>query len=177
MWWVSVLARDGIPYSKCTLHTSLHAKSVTISTSKTITICSLYLPPSENLSIVLFSSLIDHLPTPFIECGDSITWGCDKNDSRRDRIDFITDRIAIYVYLMMVLINICTRLQEDAQALIFISVLRTFVWTLISWLNRTRIVVIIFLLFKLVFRFRMYYTVGILVRLTGCNSIINVKKN
>ena len=38
---VSVLARDGIPYSECTQNTSLQAKAVTISTSKTITICSL----------------------------------------------------------------------------------------------------------------------------------------
>ena len=31
---VSVLARDGIPYSECTLNTTLQAKAVTISTSK-----------------------------------------------------------------------------------------------------------------------------------------------
>ena len=37
---VSVLSRDGIPSSECTLNTSLQAKAVTISTSKTITICS-----------------------------------------------------------------------------------------------------------------------------------------
>ena len=79
---VSVLVRDGIPSSECTLNTSLQAKAVTISTSKTITICSLYLPPSENLNIVL----IAQLPTPFVICGDfnghSVTWGCDKNNSR-----------------------------------------------------------------------------------------------
>ena len=39
---VSVLVRDGIPYSECTLHTTLQAKTVTISTSKTIIICLLY---------------------------------------------------------------------------------------------------------------------------------------
>ena len=93
---VSVLVRDGIPSSECTLNTSLQAKTVTISTSKTITICSLYLPPSENLNIVLLTRLIAQLPTPFVICGDfnghSVTWGCDKNNSRGDRIDdFITD--------------------------------------------------------------------------------------
>ena len=93
---VSVLVRDGIPSSECTLNTSLQAKAVTISTSKTITICSLYLPPSENLNIVLLTRLIAQLPTPFVICGDfnghSVTWGCDKNNSRRDRIDdFITE--------------------------------------------------------------------------------------
>ena len=93
---VAVLVRDGIPSSDCTLNTSLQAKAVTISTSKTITICSLYLPPSENLNIVLLTRLIAQLPTPFVICGDfnghSVTWGCDKNNSRGDRIDdFITD--------------------------------------------------------------------------------------
>ena len=63
--------------------------------SKTITICSLYLPPSENLNIVLLTRLISQLPTPFVMCGDfngyTVTWGCDKNNSRGDRIDDFTD--------------------------------------------------------------------------------------
>ena len=93
---MSVLVRDGIPSSECTLNTYLQEKTITISTSKTITICSLYLPPSENLNIVLLTHLIDHLSTPFVICGDfnghSMTWGCDKNNSRGDRIeDFITE--------------------------------------------------------------------------------------
>ena len=83
---MSVLARVGIPYSEYTQHyTTLQAKAVTISTSKVITICSLYLPPSEYLNIVLLTRLIEQLPTPFVVCGDfndhSITWGCDKNSS------------------------------------------------------------------------------------------------
>ena len=67
---MSVLVRDGIPYSECTLHTTLQAKAVAISWSKPITICLLYLPPSENLNIVLLSRLIDQLPTPYVICGD-----------------------------------------------------------------------------------------------------------
>ena len=56
----------------------------------------LYLPPSENLNIILLTRLIAQLPTPFVICGDFnghiVTWGCDKNNSRGDRIDdFITD--------------------------------------------------------------------------------------
>ena len=84
--WVSVLSRDGIPSSECTLNTSLLAKAVTISTSKNITIGSLYLPPSENLNIDMLTRLIAELPTPFVVCcdfnGHSMTWGCDKNNSR-----------------------------------------------------------------------------------------------
>ena len=91
-----MLVRDGIPSSECTLNTSLQAKTVTISTSKTITVCSLYLPPSENLNIVLLTRLIDQLPNPYVICGDFnahiMTCGCVKNNSRGDRIDnFITE--------------------------------------------------------------------------------------
>ena len=104
---VAVLVRDGIHSSECTLNTSLHAKAVTISTSKIITICLLYLPPNENLNIVLLSRLIDKLPTPFVIYGDfnghSITWGCDMNNSRRYLL-----QTTILVYLMMVLIYIFT---------------------------------------------------------------------
>ena len=90
------LSRDDIPYSECTLNTTLQAKAFPTSTSKMITICSLYLPPSENLDIVLLSRLIDQPPVPFVVCGDfnghRTTWGCDKNTSRGDNIyDFITD--------------------------------------------------------------------------------------
>ena len=54
------------------------------------------MPPSENLNIILLTRLIAQLPTPFVICGDlnghSVTWGCDKNNSRGDTIDdSITD--------------------------------------------------------------------------------------
>ena len=93
---MSVLVRDDIPYSACKLYTTLQAKAVTISTSKTITICLLYLPSSDYLNIVLLSRLIDPLPAQFVICGDfnghSMTWGCDKNNNVKNRIDdFITE--------------------------------------------------------------------------------------
>ena len=37
---------------------------------------------------------------------------------------------------MMVLIHICTQPQEHSQPLIFLCVLRTFLWRLILWLNQ-----------------------------------------
>ena len=135
---VSVLVRDDIPYNECTLNTSLQAKAVTISTSKTITICSLYLPPSENLNIVLLTCLIVQLPTPIVACGDfnghSITWRGDKNKLT------ILLKTTMYVYLMMVLIHIFTQPQEHSQPLIL--------WRLIFWLNRIHMVVIISYYFK-----------------------------
>ena len=125
-------------------------KAVTISTSKTITVCSLYLPPSENLNIVLLTRLIDQLPTPFVICGDfngnSMTWGCEKNNSRGDIIDdFITENNVCllndgsYTYLHPA--------TGTSTAIDLLCVLRTFLWRLILWLNQIYTVVIIFLLF------------------------------
>ena len=63
----------------------------------------------------------------------------------------------MYVYLMMVLIHICTQLQKHSQPLIFLFVLRTFEWRLILWFNRIYMIVIIFLLnLILVFRITKY---------------------
>ena len=59
---VSLLDRDGIPCREWKLNTTLQAKTVTISTSKTITLCSLYLPPNENLYIVLLTRLLPNFP-------------------------------------------------------------------------------------------------------------------
>ena len=117
------MVRDGIAHSECTLYTTLQTKAVTISTSKTITICSLHLPPSENLNIVLLSSLIEQLPTPFVVCGDLMVISYLKVVTRIivGEIELlILLLIIIYVYLMMVLIHICTQPQEHSQRLIFL---------------------------------------------------------
>ena len=54
-------------------------------------------------------------------------------------------RKTIFVYLMMVFIHIYTHPHEHSQSLIFLCVLRTFLWRLILWLNQIHTVVIIFL--------------------------------
>ena len=63
---VLFLVRDGIPCSECKLNTTLQVKAVTIPTSKTITICLLYLPHSEHLNIVLLSRLIYQFPICYL---------------------------------------------------------------------------------------------------------------
>ena len=133
---VSGLAKDGIPYSDCTLNTSLQAKAVTISISKTITICSLYLPSSENLNIVMLTRLIDQLPAPFLFVVTLMVIACLGVVTKTivGEIELMTLLlITMYVYLMMVLIHISTQLQEHSHLLIFLFVHRTFLWRLISW--------------------------------------------
>ena len=135
------LSRDGIPSSECTLNTSLQSKAVIISTSKTITICSLYLPHSENLNIVLLTRLIGQLPTPFVVCGD-----CNGHNSRGDGIDdCITDNNVCflnngyYTYLHPATGTFTTIDLSLCSPDILMEI--------DLWLNRICMVVIIFLLF------------------------------
>ena len=113
---MSLLAGDGIPYSECTLSTTLQAKAVTI--------------------II------------FVVCGDcnghSMTWGCDKNNSRGVRIDdFITETNGgllndeSYTYLHPAT-GTFTAIDISLCSL-------NIVWRSISWMNLIHMVVIIYL--------------------------------
>ena len=78
------------------LNTSLQATAVSISLTKSITICSVYLPPSIPIDSNEFDELIDQLPKPFVLVGDfnahSSLWGCrDTNVKGRQIEDFISE--------------------------------------------------------------------------------------
>ncbi|GFO24194.1 RNA-directed DNA polymerase from mobile element jockey [Plakobranchus ocellatus] len=66
------------------LNTGLHATAATVNLEKTLTVCSLYLPPNTPVSKVFLVELFEQLPKPFLLLGDfnahSPAWG----DSRRD---------------------------------------------------------------------------------------------
>ncbi|GFO34109.1 RNA-directed DNA polymerase from mobile element jockey [Plakobranchus ocellatus] len=80
----ALLIRNGTRFSEIDLKTGLHAAAATISLEKTLTVCSLYLPPNSPVSKLSLAELFDQLPKPFLVLGDfnahSPAWG----DSRRD---------------------------------------------------------------------------------------------
>ena len=73
------------------LNTNLQAVAVNVTLSKNVTICSIYLPPSDILSKNLFVSLIDQLPHAFMLVGDfnghSKVWGCSDTNDRGEVIE------------------------------------------------------------------------------------------
>ena len=80
------MVKSGVPHSQFDLNTNLQAVAVNVTLAKIITICSIYLPPSDTLSKNSLVSLIDQLPHPFMLVGDlnghSKVWGCsDTNDT------------------------------------------------------------------------------------------------
>ena len=93
---VSVIVNNNVPHHVVNLETTLQAVAVNISFNKTITLCSIYLPPSLPIDIKKLDQLIDQLPKPFILMGDfnshHTLWGClNTNDKGRKIEEFITN--------------------------------------------------------------------------------------
>ncbi|GFN83076.1 RNA-directed DNA polymerase from mobile element jockey [Plakobranchus ocellatus] len=80
----ALLIRNGTRFSKIDLKTGQHVAAATISLEKTLTVCSIYLPPNSPVSKLSLAELFEQLPKPFLVLGDfnahSPAWG----DSRRD---------------------------------------------------------------------------------------------
>ncbi|GFO05669.1 RNA-directed DNA polymerase from mobile element jockey [Plakobranchus ocellatus] len=68
------------------LKTGLHSAAAVISLEKTLTICSLYLPPNSPVSKLSLAELFEQLPKPFLVQGDfnvhSPAWGDSSRDGR-----------------------------------------------------------------------------------------------
>jgi len=68
------------------LNSHLLAVAVRISCHRTITVCSLYLPPSLRLTKIDLDNLLSEFPLPIILLGNvnalSANWGCLNNDSK-----------------------------------------------------------------------------------------------
>ena len=82
---------------------------------KKVTICSIYIPPSESFSKNSLVNLIDQLPQPFMLVGafngHSKVWGCsDTNDRGGIKDDVIGE--TIYAYLMKNNLHIFILLSE-----------------------------------------------------------------
>ena len=66
----SIMVKSSVPHSQFDLNSNLQAVAVNVTLSKKITICSIYLPPSDVLSKNSLVNLIDQLPQPFMLVGD-----------------------------------------------------------------------------------------------------------
>ena len=92
---VAVIVNDSVPDHSVKLDSTLQAVAVSISLNKTVTLCSVYLPPSSAIDARKLDNLINQLPKPFILMGDfnfhHSLWGStDTNDKGRNIEEFIT---------------------------------------------------------------------------------------
>ena len=85
---VSILVKENVPQSIVTLNTNLQ-----VTAHKTITLCSVYLPPRNhfNFNPKDLQSVIDQLPSPFILMGDfnghHTLWGCKDVNNRGQQLE------------------------------------------------------------------------------------------
>ena len=67
---VAVYVKNGISSYGINLQTPLQAVAVSIKCHQRITVCSIYLPPNENILEADLQTLIEQLPKPFLLLGD-----------------------------------------------------------------------------------------------------------
>ncbi|GFN94477.1 RNA-directed DNA polymerase from mobile element jockey [Plakobranchus ocellatus] len=90
----AALIRNGTRFSEIDLKTGLHATAATNSLEKTLTACSLYLPPNSPVSKLSLAELFEQLSRPFLVLGDfnahSPAWGDSGRDGRGRMLEEFT---------------------------------------------------------------------------------------
>lgn len=96
---VGLLIHKSVLHSQVDLDTTLQAVAARVSLHKTITICSLYLPPSTRIQRQELVKLFRQLPRPFLILGDlnghSPLWGSTKASPRGQVIETALDELNI----------------------------------------------------------------------------------
>ena len=84
---VSIYVSNKLPHRRIPIHSTLQAVACSVRAhDRRITICSLYLPPNDNVSFQDIDHLISQLPSPYMICTDAngkhFLWGSDRCDQR-----------------------------------------------------------------------------------------------
>ena len=99
---VSILIRKDIPQNKISINTHLQAITVSATLHKTVTICSLYIPPHHPINENELNTLIQKLPKPFILMGDfnshNIIWVSKTTNKRGQILEKIINRNNLCLY-------------------------------------------------------------------------------
>ena len=99
----ALLISKSCMFSEIHLNTQLQAVAARVTLHKTITLCSLYLPPSSSIKISKqdLVHLFDQLPTPFIVMGDlnghSFQWGSVRPDNRGKIIEDVVSQLDLCI--------------------------------------------------------------------------------
>ena len=93
----SILIRQDIIHSNIPLNTNLQVIALRVTLHKTITLCSIYLPPQSNFTSLELINLTNQLPSPYVIMGDfnghNPLWGSNTTDAKGKRIeDFLEDQ-------------------------------------------------------------------------------------
>ena len=95
---VTIMIKKSVPHKQIMLNSNIQAVAVTISASKTITLCSIYLPPSFKVNLKDMADLVDQLPKPYLLVGDfnahNVIWDGNSNVTENTKGKIIEKFIA-----------------------------------------------------------------------------------
>ena len=139
----AIIIHKSIQHSVLVLNTTLQAVAASITMDKTITVCSLYLPPELRFDGNDLQELINQLPTPFLLLGDfnahNPLWGNREHASQKGRIiEEIIDRNDLILYNngAMTYHNIHTNIMSAIDLSISSSdIYIDFTWSVNEYLN------------------------------------------
>ena len=98
---VTIIINNKCPSSQIHLKTNLRAVAVSVTLHRTISICSIYIPPRSKIVEKDLDEIVNQLPTPFLLLGDfnghNFIWGSDVNDKGRIIENFI-NKNNLYIY-------------------------------------------------------------------------------
>ena len=98
----SLLIKQGIIHSHIPLITNLQAVAVRVTLHKTVTLCSIYIPPSSHLDLKALDNLVEQLPPPFLLLGDfnghNPLWGCDDYNTKGRLLERFIDAHALCLF-------------------------------------------------------------------------------
>ena len=92
----SILVKNEIPQRPITINTNLQAIAVSVTLHRTITLCSIYIPPKDTIHETELTQLIKQLPKPFILLGDfnsnNVIWGSKETNKKGKEIENIINK-------------------------------------------------------------------------------------
>ena len=106
----SILVRNDIPQSQIHLKTDLQTIAVK-ATLQTYYICSVYIPPNEEINENKLQKIIKQLPAPFIILGDfnchSTLWGCKNTNQKGKNLETFINNNNLCIYNNKSLTYLC----------------------------------------------------------------------
>ena len=98
----AILISKNVPHTHIAINTNLQALAVRATLHRVVTICNLYLPPSQNIDYDDLRNLVNQLPSPFLLVGDlnahSPIWGNKNTDQKGKFVEKLLDDFNLCIF-------------------------------------------------------------------------------
>ena len=90
----TIIINDRCPSRQIQLKTNLQAIAVNVTLYRTISICSIYIPPRAKIEQKDLNEIVNQLPTPYLLLGDfneqNVIWS--SNDVNKKKVEIYTTK-------------------------------------------------------------------------------------